>query len=80
MNKSIGTLITALLILLLAGLAMCAAPEPVSVQANDVVKDAITMEPVVIDGHGTGLVVPAALVDSDFVVPEPVSPNLNDED
>ena len=76
MNKSIGTLITALLILLFAGLAMCATPEPVSVQANDVVKDAITMEPVVIDGHGTGLVIPAALVGSDFVVPEPVSPDL----
>ena len=76
MNKSIGTLITALLILLLAGLAMCATPEPVSVQANDVVKDAITMEPVVIDGHGTGLVIPEALKGSNFVVPEPVSPNL----
>ena len=44
MNKSMGTLITALLILLLAGLAMCSTPGPASVQADDVVKDAIVME------------------------------------
>jgi len=49
-SKLYGTMM-ALLILIMIG-SVCATPEPMGVQTNDVVKDAITMKPVVIDGGG----------------------------